>query len=480
MGKDFVLPPFGSFRARIAVCVCALSLVIAAVSPRAARAVWPFSSGEKAPVGSAQWWKSNKKLAVFEPGKGYQVEGVDGYFDGDGRPIQGPVAQERIVEATTGHAENAALIPGLDPKTQYDKMKTAVGLGPNEQIARQHYAEGDKLFREKSYGKAAEHFQAAIERGPHSAIEQDAMFMLAESYFFDDRYIKARDSYDALVKKHTNTRYLDNVIDREWKIARYWEQYAQQHTDVPLTPNAWDKTRPWFDTLGHAIKTYDNIRLNDPTGPRADDAIMATANIYFGHGKFDDADYHYTLLRREYPRSELQFEAHLLGLQAKLRKYQGENYDGTPLEEAKTLVKNLNSQFAGRLSSEEKQRLGTVEGQLNQEIATRDYRMAGYYDRKKDYGAAKHYYAQVINKYPDTELAKKSRDRVGELASAPDNHPKPLGYLVDLMPESRERSRVARIPEVQRGLTGGGTRLAEVPDASGVTVGNTAPSTSTK
>ena len=81
---------------------------------------------------------------------------------------------------------------------------------------------------------------------------------------------------------------------------------------------------------------------------------MATANIYFDRGRFDDADYHYTLLRREYPRSELQFEAHLLGLQAKLRKYQGEDYDGTPLEEAKTLVKQLRSQFAGRLSTKKR------------------------------------------------------------------------------------------------------------------------------
>jgi tetratricopeptide (TPR) repeat protein len=235
-----------------------------------------------------------------------------------------------------------------------------------------------------------------------------------------------------------------------------------------MTPNGWDKTRPWFDTIGHAIKTYDNIRLNDPTGPRADDAIMATANIYFTRGRFDDADYHYTLLRKEYPRSELQFEAHLLGLQAKLRKYQGENYDGTPLEEAKVLVKNLNSQFSGRLSPEEKQRLATVSAQLNQEIASRDYRMAGYYDRKKDFGAAKHYYAQVMQKYPDTELAAKSRDRVAEIKGEPENPAKPLGFLVDLLPENRERTRVARIPELQRGgsLNNGGTRLVENPSPS--------------
>jgi TolA-binding protein len=477
MGKDFVLPRLGSFRAfTFAACVCAAALAISVLSGRPANAAWPFSK-EQAPVGSAQWWKSQKKNAVFEPGNGYKVEGVDGYFDGDGRPIQGPVAKERSLEPG-GHKDESGLIPGLDPRVGYDKMKAAVGLGPNEQIAREHYAEGDRLFREKKYFAATEQFKTAIGRGPNSAIEQDAMFMLAESYFFDDRYIKARDAYDALVKKHTNTRYLDTVIDREWKIARYWENYDQNHTDLPLTPNAWDKTRPWFDTLGHAIKTYDNIRLNDPTGPRADDAIMATANIYFAHRRYDDADYHYTLLRREYPRSELQFEAHLLGLQAKLRKYQGEDYDGTPLEEAKTLVKSLNSQFSGRLSPEEKERVVTTEAWLNKEIATRDYRMAGYYDGKKDYGAAKHYYAQVIRKYPDTELARKSSERVEQIKGEPDDHTKPLGFLVDRLPESRARSRIARIPEIQQGLTGG-TRLAEAPDSSEVTVGNSAP-TNTK
>jgi TolA-binding protein len=466
MCKDPLLPILGSVcaRARIVVCLWAATLSLCIVSPRTALGIWPFASND-APVGSAQWWKKHKDVdAVFTPGKGYTVPGAEGYFDGDGRPITQPVAPERVIEAGE-KKDDIGLIPELDPQVQISKMKNAVGLGPNETIARQDYAEGYRLFTEKKYKAAAEKFKAAVDRGPHSAIEQDAMFMLAESYFYDDRYIKARDAYDALVKEHTNTRYMDKVIDHEWAIARYWEQYEQKHPDWPMTPNGWDKTRPWFDTIGHAIKTYDSIRLNDPTGPRADDAIMATANIYFSRGRYDDADYHYTLLRKEYPRSELQFEAHLLGLQAKLRKYQGEDYDGTPLEEAKVLVKNLNSQFGSRLSPEEKQRLATVSGQLNKEIATRDYRMAGYYDRKKDYGAAKHYYAAVIQKYPDTELAQKSKDRVAELKGLPDDPTKPLGFLVDLLPESRERTRVARIPELKKGgsLNNGGTRYAEQP-----------------
>jgi outer membrane protein assembly factor BamD (BamD/ComL family) len=469
------MPRLGSLRARTwsVWLACALALLSHLAATRPGCAAFPWSSDPAAEtVGTAQWWKKHQKQAVFETGKGYKVAGVDGYFDGAGRPITSPVAAESVIGAGAPQPESG-LMPALDPHVQYNKMKAAVGLGPNEQFARNAYVEGDRLFRAGEYGQAAEQFKAAIARGPRSSIEQDAMFMLAESYFFDDRYIKARDSYDALVKAHANTRYLDQVIDREWKIARYWEEHYQSHIDLPMTPNAYDKTRPWFDTIGHAVKTYESIRLNDPTGPRADDAIMATANIYFARGRYEDADYHYGLLRREYPRSELQFESHLLGLQAKLRKYQGEDYDGTPIEEAKSLVKQLNSQFAGRLNKEEKDRLVTVEAQLNQEVATRDYRMAAYYDRKKDYGAAKYYYAQVNKKYPDTELAAKSRERIIALKDEPDRPPKRLAYIVELFPQSRERTRVARIPELQNG----NTRLAEAPNNSGTTTGNPAPTT---
>jgi len=443
--------------------VAVMWLLLAA--PSLVHAQWLWS--KEAPVGTPEWWKQHKNDRVFDPDKGYQVEGVEGYFDGDGRPIQGPASADRVMD-TGDEEDEGGLVPGLDPRAQYDKVKTAVGLGPNEQMARDAYAEGDRLFREKKYGAAAKKFQESINRGPHSSVEQDARLMLAESYFFDDRYIKARDAYDELVKEHPNTRYLDRVIQQEWLIARYWAEEAKVNVDWPLTPNFWDKTRPWFDTVGHSVKTYDNIRLNDPTGPRADDAIMATANSYFERDRYEDADYHYSLLRSQYPQSELQYEAHLLGLQSKLRKYQGEDYDGTPLEESKKLVKQLRMQFASRLSTEEKDRLRTVEGQLNSELAMRDYRMAEYYDGTKHYGAAKQYYAEVIKDYPDTELATKARERVSQLASEPDVPIKPLGTIVDLLPESTERARVARIPELQKG-----GRLAERP-------GSAAAATTTK
>ncbi|MGD9634326.1 MAG: outer membrane protein assembly factor BamD [Pirellulales bacterium] len=450
-----------SFERRDAMCcwkwrlVVAASLVVGlhAIVPTRVHAEMPWSGwfGESDPVGSAKWWKKNKRKAVFEPGKGYKVDGVDGYFDGLGRPI------DKAVSITNGETPDSevdldkGIAPALDPRNVYQKAKTAVGLGPNDQVAHEMFMDGEKLFEEKSYGAAAEAYAKAADRAVDMRIKEDALFMLGESYYFDDRCIKARDAYNELADKFPSTRYLDKLVEREWAIARYLEAYATAHYDVPMSPNAWDKTRPWFDTMGHAVKTYENIRMNDPTGPRADDAIMATAGIYFRTNRFDDADYHYDLLRKEYPRSEFQFEAHLLGLQSKLRKYQGSDYDGTPLEEAQVLVKQLRTNFGSQLSAEERERLQMVSGQLHQELASRDMQMAQFYDGTKNYGAAKTYYAEVINKYPDSEFAKSAKERMLAMGGLPEFPEKRLAWFVDLFPESQEHAAMANVPEIKNG-----------------------------
>ena len=403
-------------------------------------------------MGTAKWWKRYKSKAVFEQGKGYKVEGFEGHFDGNGRPL-GRAVNTSQVPHPDGEKESKGLIPGLDPRAAYGKMMTAVGLGPDDLVAHKYLMEGEERFEAGKYKAAAEHYETAAKRAVDMRLKEDAMFMTAESHYFDNAYPKARDAYDALAQKYPSTRYLDKLIARQWAIAQYWEKHADYHYDIPMTPNLWDKKRTYFDTRGHAIKTYENIRMNDPTGPRADDALMATANIYFRRRRYEDADYHYTLLRREYPRSEFQFEAHLLGLQAKLRKYQGEDYDGMPLEEAQTLVKQLRTNFAGQLSAEERDRLRTVAGQLHQELAMRDMNMARHYDNTKQYGAARTYYAEVDRKYPNSALAAEARERMAQIAEsgAPDEPPKRLAWFVDQFPRSEQHKALANVPEIRDG-----------------------------
>jgi len=395
------------------------------------------------PVGSSGWWKQEKGKAEFVPGKGYRVTGEEGFFDQEGHPMQARVAKTVDQEKTKG------LLQDVDVSGAVVDFKSQVGLGPDEQQAKLAFAKGEDLFQREKYAEAAKQFKQTVARWPNSGLAQEAMFLQAESYFYHHNYPKAVESYEQILEENPNSKHLDKIVRRQFDIAYYWVKHHQHEPHWATTPNMFDKTRPFFDTLGRSLKVYENIRLNDPTGPLADDAIMATANSFFLRGRYNDADYHYELVRNEYPQSEHQFEAHILGLQCKLQKYQGPHYDRTPLVEAKRLVKQIKVQFAGKLSEEERDRLELDEAALQKQLATRDWKRAKLYEENGYNASAKFYYAKVIRKYTGTPIANDSQQAYAALEGEPDRPEVKMESLINLFPENAERQAIAQVPLIE-------------------------------
>ncbi len=398
----------------------------------------------------AAWWEANKHRKRFVPGRGYQIAGVPGYFDDQGRPI--PAASYEGLAGNEASDNRGGLLGRAAPKKLAADFKESIGLGQDENLARTALAEGDALFRQKNFDAAAKKFTTAYKRWPDSPLEEEAMFKAAECWFFADRYSKADDAYGELTKKYPSTQYLSQIVTRRFAIGRYWEQSHSANPHWPLTPNLFDKTRPRFDTAGHALKVYERIRLEDPTGPLADDSIMATANSYFIRGRWDDADYHYGLIRSEYPKSEFQYQAHLLGLRCKLLNYQGPDYDGKPLDEAEEVATQLLTQFSNELGKE-RDRVVQVRASINQQRAQREWDMAEYYAKGKYYGAARHFYEKIAKDFPETKLAQESRARLEQIKDEPANPTDPFEWLVKLLPESTKEGPIVpkTVPAIAAG-----------------------------
>ena len=341
-------------------------------------------------------------------------------------------------ELDQGEQEDSGFqLEDLAPSNLYKGFKNAVGLGPNEQIARTAYQEGEELYDQKKYGDAAEKFATAASRWPDSVLEEDALFMQGESYFFADQYSKASDTFQKLLKKHPFSRHLDKAVARLFDIGRYWEQMHAAEPHWPVTPNFTDGTRPLFDTWGHALKAYEQIRLNDPNGPLADDSVIASANAYFLTGRYEDAAYHYDLLRKEYPKSEHQVAAHVLGVKSKLNIYQGSLYDGEPLEDASEIAQQALTQFPGQLGAEKELMIRAKNGIVEQQ-AERDWAIAQYYDKKKFYGAARLYYEAILKDYPQTSVAEAARTRLEEIRGFPAEPPNRFKFLTDMFSSKQE------------------------------------------
>jgi TolA-binding protein len=325
----------------------------------------------------------------------------------------------------------------LSPTNLKKSWKKMIGKGPNEGVARALYEEGVALFEQKKYKEAAAKFSESADRWPSSPLEEDSLFMLGESNFFADRYPKASDAYQRLLKDYQYTQHMDVAVRRLFAIGHFWEQAARAEP-YSSAINFTDKSRPFFDTFGYSIKAYDGVRLNDPTGPLADDATMAEANAYFVRDRFEEAAYHYDLVRKQFPRSEHQINAHVLGMKSKMNMYQGPEYDGAVLEDADEIAKQALTQF-GRELGNEKGWIVDTRNQIYEERARRDWAIGQYYERKRYYGSARYYYQAVMKDYPRTETARAAEKRLDEIKSYPDKPPQHFAWLTGMFEPPKRR-----------------------------------------
>ena len=343
----------------------------------------------------------------------------------DGRP------EEKIEE------KESSMFSWLDfsPGDTYNDIKAAMGYGPDKKLAMKYFDEGLAFYKNKQFKQAAAKFKSAAGRWPDSTLEEDALFMQGESLFFADAYSKASDTFGGLVKKYDNSRHLDKIAMREFQIARYWDEHHKRHPHWPLTPNLFDSSRPRFDTFGNARKAYEMVAISDPTGPLADDALMALGNGYFLQKRYEEAADYYDRLRKEHPDSTHVIDAHLLLIKSKQLAYQGALYDGTPLEESGKLAEQTVRQFGTKLGAE-RDRLIEIQNRVDIEMANRDWAMADFYEGKKQYGAARYYYKQIIADYPQTEMARAAQKRLDEIKEYPDKPVDRFKFLTRLFPEN--------------------------------------------
>jgi outer membrane protein assembly factor BamD (BamD/ComL family) len=325
--------------------------------------------------------------------------------------------------------------------------KKLAGQGPNRDLARQLYREGDDLYRQAMAAEASKKagvfelaagkFAAAADRWPDSALAMDALFMTGESYFFADNYPQANLYFEKLVQAFPNNRYMDAVDQRRFAIARYWLDLNRNNPESWYYVNYFNKARPWRDARGSGLRVLDKIRIDDPTGRLSDNATLQAANEYFMAGKFVKADEYYTDLRKSYPTSEHQFLAHFLGLKAKLNSYSGPAYGGTALDEAEKLVKQMRRQFPQE-AEREREFLERAAAEIRFRKAERLAFLARYYDNRAEYRAAAHYYGRVIREFEDTPLAQQAEQRVAQIGGLPPVPAQQMEWLVNLFPESDE------------------------------------------
>jgi outer membrane protein assembly factor BamD (BamD/ComL family) len=326
-------------------------------------------------------------------------------------------------------------------------VKKMVSEPPNKKEAKKNFEDADAIFRQanalpvgeerqKLLLESAQKFLVAATKFPNSAIEQDSFFLAGEAYFFADYYWDSNLCYEKLIKAYPNNRYMNEVEKRRYAIARYWLDLSKKDQESFYSMNFFNQELPWRDTRGHGLRVFEKMRsLDDPGGKLADDATLALANEAFAANKFYKADEYYSDLRKLYPDSEHQFLANFLGLKAKMKCYVGPEYSVSSLDEGEKLIKHMWRAYPQE-AEKEREYLERASAEIRYHKAEKLYHWGEYYDRRKEYRAAAHYYAKVNKEYEDTQFAQRATTRLGEIEGLPPVPAQKFEALVKLIPTS--------------------------------------------
>jgi len=328
----------------------------------------------------------------------------------------------------------------LDPTNFFTRVRDWLGMGPDEGKANSSMRKGREILlanpdlrdRRKNL-EAAKHFMEAAKRYPNSLIEEDALHLAAECYFFADDYPNAFTAYQQLMIKYRHSKHMDNAARRLFLIGRYWETESERSFS---TFNFSNSSLPRFDTFGFAKKAYETIFMNDPLGPYSDDALMALATAYLKRGRhqgddnFNQAASYYKQLREEYPLSPHIGRAYENELYARTRAYLGAEHPSRTLEEARKLATITLRQFGNDLEHGDKAGILEIKESILDKEAERLWTVGQFWDRKRYYGSARLHYEQLIAGYPQTEFAERARRRITIIEGLPDTPPI-LGFPIN-------------------------------------------------
>lgn len=330
----------------------------------------------------------------------------------------------------------------------------------------QHYAEAAKLLKpltkkKQSFWQKARFWSVEPDyREDHNRVREDSMYLLAESYFKQERYSDAKEYYELLLKEYPSTRHLNTSTKRLFAISRTWLGFPEfatsddvtpvnlenpRATPVPkkqkpphsavLVPNLTDKSRPAFDTPGNALDALKSIWMYDPRGPLADDAIMMTASHYVRVGNYQEADRYFSMLREEYPNSPHLQTSFVLGSHVKLMSYQGAGYDEKQLEDARQLKESTLRLFP---NLPEKDRIKDELAKIEEARAQRLWELVELYGRKRMPKAQIIYAEELLQTYPKSSYAPQARELLAKLRAPVVEKPSIGTRVLDRLPRLRK------------------------------------------
>ncbi|NGX55465.1 MAG: Outer membrane protein assembly factor BamD [Chlamydiae bacterium] len=275
----------------------------------------------------------------------------------------------------------------------------------------EHYDVGYRNFQDNQWYEALRNFLTILIHFPDSPFQADAIFYSGVCYYFLEEYDLANVQFDRYIRMGTTPKHFESAFEFKFHIA---ERFANKGTmKHPMGLQIFPKIA--FATKGDALKIYDEVIAALPSHELAIKALFGKGNLHMKQGEDKESIDVFQTLARRFPKHTLAADSYLLISEIYLNQSEMEAQDPDVCSLAQINLRKFQSHFPGdeRIAQSE-ENLHIMKGYFAASL----FKTGRYYERKKKPKASVIYYREAVNRFPKTEHAQKSEERLKVLEKA--------------------------------------------------------------
>ena len=247
---------------------------------------------------------------------------------------------------------------------------------------------------------------------PTTPFAQESPYLMGEAYFKLNQLEYANDSFTTYLNEVSSPKHFQEALEYKFTIAEQLANGAKKRLfGSPKMP-------AWVSAKEDSIPIYDEVIAALPHSEIAIQSLLSKARIQTSLEDYKPAIESLDLLIRRFPRHPLAAESYLEKTKVYLAQCKAQNLDPDLLDLAEVNVRKFRLAFPreARLNEAEK-----IVSEMEEIFAQNLFETGRFFEKTKKVPASLIYFNKVISKYPKTEAAMASREKLAHLD--PSFHP---------------------------------------------------------
>lgn len=270
----------------------------------------------------------------------------------------------------------------------------------------EHYDLGYQEMNKQHWDEALRNFMIISYHFPDSPFYPDALFYSGVCYYYKFECDLANKQFNRYLAQTGKLKHFEKVFEYKLEIANTFSQGSKKHLF------GFEKLPKWAPAKTDAVTIYDEIIAALPGQEIAAQALYNKANLLKAKKEYRESIESLQTLSRRFPKHSLAADSYLRISEIYLEQSRRESQNPDLIALAQVNLQRFTKSFP----SDEQVASAKANLLAMQEVYAQSlYDTGRFYERKKKPNASSIYYEDTIRRYPGTQAAAKSEQRLAKL-----------------------------------------------------------------